>query len=120
MNLYTRRLQRGNGIQKLHRAGTKMTEMYFVTEGAFALHCTEHADPKRPHPPFMILPPGKIYGDYQVLFDLYANFDFQTYIYDFRFGELNEKLNLNELEVEEYVAMCLSAEKLQYLCELYP
>jgi len=54
------------------------------------------------------------------LFDLYSNFDFQTYIYDFRFAELNESLNLNELEADEYVVMCLAADQIKYLSELYP
>lgn len=37
-------------------------------------------NPTKPYRPFIILPRYSIYGDYQILFDLYTNFDFRTYV----------------------------------------
>ena len=44
--------------------GTKMTELYFVMEGSFALYNKKKRTPTDPIPPFIVLPRFSIYGDY--------------------------------------------------------
>ena len=74
----------------------------------------------------MLLPRHTVYGDYQILFDLYPNCDFSTYVPDERFPEeksfyAHMQLPDEDLEPEgEYVLMQVEASRLKNLCELYP
>ena len=45
--------------------------------------------------------------------------NFKTYLYDFRFKEVNQLIE-KELEADEFVVMCLAAEKFKKLCSLFP
>ena len=98
----------------------KMTELYFVTDGCFGLYNKKQKNPTDPLPPFIVLPKYSIYGDYQILHDLYPTIDMRTYIADHRHIDVHNKLTKEDLEVDEYVVMCLDSEKLLELCDLYP
>ena len=58
----------------------KMTELVFIMEGIFALTNKKRLNPTHYYRPFLLLPRYTIYGDYQILFDLYTDFDFRTYV----------------------------------------
>ena len=64
-------------------------------------------------PPFMALPPGKTFGDYQILFDLFPNFDFKTYV-------PQDETDRHSFQDIEYSVMCLSTKVMKHLCWLYP
>ena len=97
-----------------------MTEMFFVVSGGFALYNPNFNDPRWPLPAFCVIPYGRTYGDYQILFDLYPNFDFRTYKHDFRHTSVNYVLEKHLKEATDYVLMCLSSQVLNHLCELFP
>ena len=70
-----------------------MTELYFICEGTFGLY-----NPKLKRkiknkterlPAFVVLPKYRIYGDYQILHDVFPTIDFGTYKHDFRDTEVN-------------------------------
>ena len=95
--------------------------MFFCVAGGFGLfHKLARDDPRRPIPPFALIKSGKTYGDYQILFDLYPNFDFKTYVTDHRQTHVETHLTKNDMESKEYVVMTLSAEVIRDLCNLYP
>ena len=96
--------------------GIKMTELYFVQEGCFGLYNKKQKNPTDPLPPFIILPKFSIYGDYQILHDLYPTIDMRTYVYDHRHEDVLDKLSKEDIIVDEYVVMCLDDERLLDLC----
>ena len=118
--MFTRRYRAGTTNQMICQNGIKMTELYFICEGTFGLFTSKYKEETKRLPPFMVLPKYRIYGDYQILHDLFPNFDFATYMYDQRDNEVNERIAREDINVETYVVMCLDAEKLEDLCELYP
>ena len=61
-----------------------MTELCFITEGVFGLYNKKKRNPTDPLPPFVVLPRYSIYGDYQILHDLYPTMDLRTYSVDKR------------------------------------
>ena len=124
ITLLTRRYPRGAAHRSivLYQHGHKMTDLLFITQGIFALTNKTKINPTKPYRPFVLLPRNTVYGDYQILFDLYLNFDFRTYV------EIPEEEYLyahlppedTEKDPGEYVVMCTPAETLTNLCDLYP
>ena len=106
----------------VHKNGIKMSDLFFCVAGGFGLfHKLARSDPRRPIPPFCLIRSGKTYGDYQILFDLYPNFDFKTYVTDHRRTNIEKKyLTERDIESKEYVVMTMDAERLRDLCNLYP
>ena len=105
----------------VHRHGVKMRELFFCVRGGFGLYnkyC--QADPRRPVPPFAVIASVKTHGDYQLLFDLYPNMDFKTYVHDFRHAAVENYLRQEDFDATEYVVMELDADIFQELCQLYP
>ena len=100
--------------------GIKMTELYFVMDGCFGLYNKRQKNPTDPLPPFIVLPRYSIYGDFQILHDLYPTIDMRTYIYDHRHEDVINTIPKDDIVVDEYVVMCLDSEKLNNLCDLYP
>ena len=103
-----------------------MGYFFFITQGLFALTNKIKINPSKPYRPFLLLPRHTVYGDYQILFDLYPNCDFRTYVPDPKFPEERSayahlQLPDEDLEPEgEYVLMQVEASILKNLCELYP
>lgn len=61
-----------------------MTELCFITAGTFGLYNKRQRNPTDPLPPFVVLPRYTVYGDFQIMYDLYPTMDFRTYIKDDR------------------------------------
>ena len=68
----------------------------------------------------MILQRYTIYGDYQILLDLKPNMILRTLNNDQRLADVLSQIPQSDLNSEEYVVMCLDADKLRDLAELYP
>ena len=100
--------------------GHKLNEMCFIMEGPFGLYSTVQRDPTRLQPPFVVLQRHTVYGDYQILLDLKPNMVLRTLVHDNRLEHIMSQIPKEDLTCEEYVVMCLDAEKLQDLAELYP
>jgi len=97
-----------------------MTEVYFVTDGCFGLFNKKMKTPSEPLSPFLVLPRHTVYGDYQILYDLHPTMDLRT-ISNFIFLEnTTHKIKKEDQDCNEFVVMCLDAEKLRKICELYP
>ena len=129
ISLATSRLARSSAERSkvLCNAGTHVENLMFIMQGVFALTNKVKINPTTYHRPFMLLARNSIFGDYQILFDLYINFDFRTYVTIPAEEALIEGLVQQKIvqeedieEVGEYVTMVLEADKLKELCELYP
>ena len=113
-----------NGRQKLVEAQYKVMEIYFTLEGAFGIFNPKlkpwKGQPQADEQPAVLLPRHTVFGDYQLLFDLYPRMEFCP----FSPGQCTSKANMKELgadgKVSEWRAMCLAAEDFEELCELYP
>ena len=104
----------------LYPHSNKMSDLLFITQGIFALTNKEKVNPTKPYRPFLLLPRNTIYGDYQILFDLYLNIDFRTYVEIPDETELFAHLPAEDTEKDgEYVFMCVPAESVKDLCDLY-
>ena len=68
----------------VHQKGLKMQELFFITKGVFGLYNHIKERQVTQLPPFIVLSSCSVFGDYQILFDLYPNMDFKTYVHDFR------------------------------------
>lgn len=66
------------------------------------------------------MPRHAVFGDYQLLFDLYPRMEFCPFVP----GKTTSAETLKSLGVDgmvdEYRVMCLGAEDFHSLCELYP
>ena len=82
--MFTRRFKRQPRSMMIFENGVKMTELCFITAGTFGLYNKKQRNPTDPLPPFVVLPRHRVYGDYQILYDLYPTMDFRTYIKDDR------------------------------------
>ena len=114
---------RDNGCksQMVHKNGIKVQDLFFCVRGGFGLfHKLAREDPRRPLPPFALIASGKTYGDYQILFDLYPNFDFRTYVTDHRHASAEKYLTRSDLESKQYIVMTFAADRFNRLCQLYP
>ena len=80
----------------VNRHGIKMSEMFFVVQGGFGLYNTVKNDPRVSILPVVVIGSHKTYGDYQLLFDLYPNMDFKTYIHDFRHQTVHDLLKKSD------------------------
>ena len=118
--MFTRRYRAQSTNQMICQNGIKMTELYFICEGTFGLYSCKKINRTRHLPPFAVIPKNRVYGDYQILYDVLPNFDFKTYKQDLRDTHVNERLSKDDLCVDMHVVMCLDGEKLLDLCELYP
>ena len=99
-----------------------MDDLLFITQGIFALTNKVKINPTKPYRPFLLLPRDTIYGDYQILFDLYLHFDFRTYVEIPDEEELFAHLPEEDTQKDpgEYVYMFVPADIFRDLCELYP
>ena len=97
ISLANRRWNLNERPQMVHRNGIKMNELFFIMQGGFGL-CNKLANdnPKNLMPPFIVMGRHTTYGDYQLLFDLYPNMDFKTYIYDFRHKTVHDLLKKSD------------------------
>ena len=77
-----------------------MTELYFICEGIFGLYSCKFKQKTHCLPAFVVLPKYRIFGDYQILYDVFPTFDFGTYKHDFRDTEVNERIKKEEICVE--------------------
>ena len=128
IQLSTRRYIRSENTASIEIAKSTlpMNYFFFITQGLFALTNKIKINPSKPYRPFLILPRNTVYGDYQILFDLYPNCDFRTYVPDSKFPEEKanyENIGLPDEDIEpegEYVLMQVESSILKNLCELYP
>ena len=66
------------------------------------------------------MPRHAVFGDYQLLFDLYPRMEFCPFVPG-RKTEEQHKLDLGEdYDVEEFRVMCLKEDIFRDLCDLYP
>ena len=86
INLAVRRWKKDdeNPSIMVHQKGLKMQELFFITKGVFGLYNHIKERQVTQLPPFIVLSSCSVFGDYQILFDLYPNMDFKTYVHDFR------------------------------------
>jgi len=123
INMYSRRYERPKSGRKIiARSRYKLDELYLTMEGGFALF---HPDIQvvgtfNLNEPAVLMPRYAVYGDYHVLFNLYARMDFAPFIP----GRTTTPQMIADLGkdafVEEYRCMCLKAEVFKKLCALYP
>ena len=82
-------------------------------QGFFALTNKQLVNPTTPYRPFILLPRHTIFGDYQILFDLYVNYDFRTYVTIKEEEHLIANYSEEDIsESGEYVVMMVDASKL--------
>lgn len=66
------------------------------------------------------MPRYSVFGEYQLLFDLYPRMEFCPFVP----GKTTSRETLEELgadgDVEEFRVMCLSSDDFEELCDLYP
>ena len=107
---------------RLVRPQYKMVEIYFTMEGSFGCyHPTLKIKGKHEiEEPAILMPRHGVFGDYQLLFDLYPRMEFCPFVP----GRTTDAQTLKDLEqdgeVEEFRVMCLSADDFNQLCDLYP
>ena len=81
--MYVRRYKTPkHGRMKLVKPQYKMTEIYFTIEGSFALY-HPNLKIKGQHEiqqPAVLMPRHAVYGDYQLLFDLYPRMEFCPFV----------------------------------------
>ena len=100
----------------------KMVEIYFTMEGSFGCyHPTLKVKGKHEiEEPAILMPRHAVFGDYQLLFDLYPRMEFCPFVPG-RKTEEQHKLDLGEdYDVEEFRVMCLKEDIFRDLCDLYP
>lgn len=123
IRLYSRRYQKpSTGRMRLVRPQYKMMEIFFTMEGSFGLyHPTLKIKGKHEiEQPAILMPRHAVFGDYQLLFDLYPRMEFCPFVAgNTTSPETLEDLGIDGV-VEEFRVMCLSSEDFHELCELYP
>jgi len=100
----------------------KMIELFFIIEGTFGLyHPTLKGKGKHEvEQPAILMPRHGVFGDYQLLFDLYPRMEFCPYVpgrttSPENFADLGEDAFVDDLRV-----MCLAGDVFLDLCNLYP
>ena len=83
--------------------------MYFITQGMVEVYNNDN-DEFLKNKPFLFLPKSSYFGDYQILYNLKSNLVFKTKAYKKIVGE----------ESNEITFMCISADDLLELCDLFP
>ena len=107
---------------RIVRPQYKVEQIYFTMEGAFSLFHPKLKIKGKPEieEPAVLMPRHAVFGDYQLLFDLYPRMEFCPY----RVGRTTTVAMLESLgedaNVDEYRVMCLDAEVFSNLCRLYP
>ena len=99
-----------------------MVELFFTMEGSFGLyHPTLKIKGKfESEQPAVLMPRHGVFGDYQLLFDIFPKCEFCPFIPS-KATNLETMAQLGaDGHVEEHRVMCLSKEKFTDLCELYP
>ena len=83
IRLYSRNYQKPKlGRMRLVRPQYKMMEMFFTMEGSFALyHPTLKIKGEQENSqPAVVMPRHAVFGDYQLLFDLYPRMEFCPFV----------------------------------------
>ena len=66
------------------------------------------------------MPRYSVFGEYQLLFDLYPRMEFCPYVPNKWISRETIKELGPDINVDEFVVMCLSKEDFEELCDLYP
>ena len=99
-----------------------MTQMYFIIGGGFGLYnpAVKEKGTHTNNNPFVIMKRHSIFGDYQLMFDLYPMMQFSP----FGHSNITPKSVIAKLgedaEVDVHNVMCLEGEIFENLCDLYP
>ena len=123
IRLYSRRYQRPTtGRMRLVRPQYKMMELFFTMEGAFGLyHPTLKIKGKAQiDQPALLMVRYGVFGDYQLLFDLYPRIELCPYVPSRDTDPEVLKSIGEDAEIEEFRVMCLAEDEFHDLCELYP
>ena len=91
-------------------------------EGSFALYHPQ-LKIKGKHEiesPAILMPRHAVFGEYQMLFDLYPRIEFCPFVPNSKTPKETIKDLGDDAYVEEYRAMCLDGEVFLNLCKLYP
>ena len=84
--------------------------MFFIIQGLVEAYVNEN-DEK----PFLYFPKNSYFGDYQIFFNLKCNFVLKT------LSDLpEERKTSKEEKCPDIFFMCIAAENLKELCELFP
>lgn len=123
INLLSRRYPAPKtGRLRLVRADYKMDQIYFTIEGGFALyHPTLKVKGKHSiDEPAVVLSRYTVFGDYQLLFDLYPRMEFCPFVPNLHTkAQIMEDLG-KDAKAEEFRVMCLEGDVFERLCSLYP
>ena len=99
-----------------------MIEIFFTMEGSFALyHPTLKVKGKHEiEQPAILMPRHAVFGEYQLLFDLYPRIEFCPFVPNNKTPAEDIKQLGSDAYVDEYRVMCLDGEVFLNLCNLYP
>ena len=123
ISLLSRRYPKAKtGRLRLIRPEYKMEHVFFTLEGVFGLYHPTLKIKGRASidQPAVALTRYTVFGDYQLLFDLYPRMEFCPLQPNYEMSKDVVKQLGEDLNVEEHRVMCLEADKFKDLCELYP
>ena len=123
INMLSRRYRKSkSGRTVIMRPEYKLEYMYFTIVGAFGIFHPNLKVKGRAamETPAVALARSSVFGDYQLLFDLYPRVELAPFTMNKSISKLVRQQLGEDLLVEEYGVMCIVAETFMKLCELYP